>query len=72
MGVSVFLAYIITSLLGISSIGQKVILISAASPAAALAVALSVEHDLDLPLASALVAFTMAIGIIVIPLIIFL
>lgn len=72
MGVSVFLAYIITSLLGISSIGQKVILISAASPAAALAVAFSVEHNLDLPYASALVAFTMAIGIIVIPLIIFL
>jgi len=70
MGVSILLAYIFTTLLSISGIGQKVILIAAASPAAALAVAFSVEHNLDLPFASALVAFTMAIGIILIPLII--
>lgn len=72
MGVSVLLAYLFTTLFSISGVGQKVILIAAASPAAALAVAFSVEHDLDLPFASALVAFTMAIGVIVIPLIIFL
>ena len=72
MGFSVLLAYLFTSLFAITGIGQKVILIAAASPAAALAVAFSVEHDLDLPFASALVAFTMVIGIILIPLIILL
>lgn len=71
MGVSVFLAYIFTSLFAIGNIGQKVILIAAASPAAALAVAFSVEHELDLSFASALVAFTMVIGMIVVPLIVF-
>ncbi len=72
MGFSLLLAYIFTSIFAVSGIGQKVILIAAASPAAALAVAFSVEHDLDLPFASALVAFTMAIGIILIPIIILL
>lgn len=72
MGVSILLGLTFTTLLSISGIGQKVILIAAASPAAALAVAFSVEHDLDLPFASALVAFTMAIGVIIIPLIILL
>lgn len=70
MGVSVLLAYIFTVLFSISGIGQKVILISAVSPAAALAVAFSVEHDLDQKYASALVAFTMVLGIILVPLII--
>lgn len=72
MGVSVLLAYIFTSLFFISGIGQKVILISAISPAATLAVAFSVEHELDQKYASALVAFTMVLGIILIPLIILL
>lgn len=72
MGVSVLLAYLFTSIFGITGIGQKVILISAVSPAAALAVAFSVEHDLDQKFASALVAFTMVLGIILVPLIILL
>jgi len=72
MGVSVLLAFMFTSLFDISGIGQKVILISAVSPAAALAVAFSVEHDLDQKFASALVAFTMVLGIILVPLIILL
>lgn len=72
MGVSVILAFIFTSLFSISGIGQKIILISAISPAATLAVAFSVEHDLDQKFASALVAFTMVLGIILIPLIILL
>lgn len=71
MGVSVLLAYVFTTLFSISGIGQKIILISAVSPAAALAVAFSVEHDLDQKYASALVAFTMVLGIILVPLIIF-
>ncbi len=72
MGVSVLLAFMFTSLFGITGIGQKMILISAVSPAAALAVAFSVEHDLDQKFASALVAFTMVLGIILVPLIILL
>ena len=72
MGVLVLLAFMFTSLFDISGIGQKVILISAVSPAAALAVAFSVEHDLDQKFASALVAFTMVLGIILVPLIILL
>lgn len=72
MGISILLAYIFTSLFGIAGIGQKVILISAVSPAAALAVAFSVEHDLDQKFASSLVAFTMVLGIILVPLIILL
>lgn len=72
MGVSVLLAFIFTSLFSITGIGQKVILISAVSPAAALAVAFSAEHELDLKFASALVAFTMVLGIILVPLIILL
>lgn len=72
MGISILLAYVFTSLFGITGIGQKVILISAVSPAAALAVAFSVEHDLDQKFASSLVAFTMALGIILVPLIILL
>jgi len=72
MGVSVLLAYILTSLFSITGIGQKVILISAISPAATLAVAFSIEHDLDQKFASALVAFTMVLGIVLIPLIILL
>ncbi len=69
MGVSAILAYIFTSYLNIDGIGQKVILVSAVSPAAALAVAFSIEHDLDHKFASALVAFTMVLGIILVPLI---
>ncbi|MFA6016723.1 MAG: AEC family transporter [Patescibacteria group bacterium] len=72
MGISVLLAYFFTSTFSITGIGQKVILISAVSPAAALAVAFSVEHDLDQKFASALVAFTMVLGIILVPLIILL
>lgn len=72
MGISILLAYEFTSLFGIVGIGQKVILISAVSPAAALAVAFSVEHDLDQKFASSLVAFTMVLGIILVPLIILL
>lgn len=72
MGISILLAYVFTSLFGITGIGQKVILISAVSPAAALAVAFSVEHDLDQKFASSLVAFTMVIGIILVPIIILL
>ncbi|MDO8609334.1 MAG: AEC family transporter [bacterium] len=72
MGISVLLAYFFTSIFGISGIGQKVILIAAISPAATLAVAFSVEHDLDQKYASALVAFTMVLGIVFIPLIILL
>lgn len=72
MGISVLLAYILTLVFSISGIGQKVILISAVSPAATLAVAFSIEHDLDQKYASALVAFTMVLGIILIPLIILL
>ncbi len=72
MGVSAILAYIFTSYLNIDGIGQKVILVSAVSPAAALAVAFSIEHDLDHKFASALVAFTMVLGIILVPLIILL
>lgn len=72
MGISAILAFFLTSFFGITGIGQKVILISAVSPAAALAVAFSVEHDLDQKFASALVAFTMALGIILVPLIILL
>ncbi len=72
MGVSVLFAYILTSLFSISGIGQKVILISAISPAATLAVAFSVEHELDQKYASALVAFTMVLGIVFIPLIVLL
>lgn len=72
MGVSVLLAYILTSLFSITGTGQKVILISAISPAATLAVAFSIEHDLDHKYASALVAFTMVLGIVLIPLIVLL
>lgn len=72
MGVSAVLAFFLTSFFGIAGIGQKVILISAVSPAAALAVAFSIEHDLDHNFASALVAFTMVLGIILVPLIILL
>ena len=72
MVVSVLLAYILTTIFSISGIGQKVILISAISPAATLAVAFSVEHDLDQKYASALVAFTMVLGIVLIPLIVLL
>lgn len=72
MGVSTILAFIFTSFLGITGIGQKVILVSAISPAAALAVAFSIEHGLDQNFASALVAFTMVLGIILVPLIILL
>jgi len=72
MGISAILAYIFTSFLDITGIGQKVILVSAVSPAAALAVAFSIEHDLDHKFASALVAFTMVLGIILVPLIILL
>lgn len=72
MGVSAILAYVFTTYLGITGIGQKVILVSAVSPAAALAVAFSIEHDLDQKFASALVAFTMVLGIILVPLIILL
>jgi malate permease and related proteins len=72
MGVSVVLAFMFTGFFNITGIGQKVILISAVSPAAALAVAFSVEHDLDQKFASALVAFTMVLGIILVPLIILL
>lgn len=72
MGISAVLAYIFTSFFDITGIGQKVILVSAVSPAAALAVAFSIEHDLDHKFASALVAFTMVLGIILVPLIILL
>lgn len=72
MGISAVLAYIFTSSFDITGIGQKVILVSAVSPAAALAVAFSIEHDLDHKFASALVAFTMVLGIILVPLIILL
>jgi len=72
MGASFVLAYFITILIGITGVGQKIILISAVSPAASLAVAFSIEHDLDQKFATALVAFTMALGIILVPLIIFL
>jgi len=72
MGISAVLAFIFTSYLGINGIGQKVILVSAVSPAAALAVAFSIEHELDHKFASALVAFTMVLGIILVPMIILL
>lgn len=72
IGISVLLAYVFTNIFAITGIAQKIILISAASPAATLAVVFSVEHNLDHKFASALVAFTIVIGLIVVPCIIFL
>jgi hypothetical protein len=68
------IVYLITGYLGNKKqLGiKKGILISAVSPAAALAVAFSIKHDLDQKFASALVAFTMVLGIILVPLIILL
>jgi len=72
MGVSVLCAMAFTRLFSISGIVEKIVYICALAPAGSLSVAFSAEHDLDTEFASALVALTMTIAIIIIPLIIFL
>ncbi len=68
IGISFFIALAIVNLLGITGIPREIILISAIAPCATLTVVFSVEHDLDVELAGAIVPFTMALGIILIPL----
>lgn len=72
MGVSMLCALILTHLFSITGIVQKIVYICALAPAGSLSVAFSAEHDLDTEFASALVALTMTIAIVVMPLIIFL
>lgn len=70
MGVSLLIALMLTHVFAIEGIIRKIVLLCAVAPAGSLTVAFSTEHELDLEFASALVAFTMAIGIAVIPLLI--
>lgn len=69
MGISLLISFILTWLFGINNDGQRVVLMAAASPAASLAVAFSVEKELDVDFATALVAVTMLLGVVVVPLI---
>lgn len=72
MGVSLLCAIALTYIFSISGVVQKIIYICALAPAGSLSVAFSAEHDLDTEFASALVALTMTIAIILVPFIIFL
>lgn len=70
MGVSLLTAIVLTNLFHIAGIIQKIVYLCAIAPAGSLTVAFSAEHDLDIEFASALVAFTMAIAIAIVPLLI--
>lgn len=72
MGASLGIAMILTDVFAIEGIIRKIVLLCAVAPAGSLTVAFAAEHELDLEFASALVAFTMAIGIAVVPLLIIL
>lgn len=64
MGLSALLAYILTDLLGVTGIAQKVVIISALAPAGALAIPFCAEHDLDVEYASALVTTSTALAVV--------
>jgi predicted permease len=66
MGLSIILAYVLTSVFGVTGSMQKVVLISALAPAGALTVPFCAEHDLDTEYASALVALATAFSVIVV------
>lgn len=70
MGVSLGLAYGLTTLFGITGIVQKVALICALAPSGTLTVVFAAEHDLDTEYASALVAATMCFAILLVPVLI--
>jgi hypothetical protein len=70
MGVSITLAFGLTTLFGIDGVMQKVVLISALAPAGALTVPFTAEHDLDTDYASALVASTMFLAILLVPILV--
>lgn len=64
MGLSFFLAYMLTNLFGVTGIIQKVILISALAPAGAVTVPFCSEHGLDTEYASSLITLATALSII--------
>lgn len=67
MGISFGFAWLFTQILGVTGVAQKVVLMCAIAPAGSLSMAFSAEHELDLEFASALVAMTMTIGVLLIP-----
>ncbi len=67
MGLSFCLALFMVNLFGLADIARKVVLMCALAPAGSLTVAFSAEHELDLEFASAIVALTMTIGVLLIP-----
>lgn len=67
MGVSYLISLYLTGLFQIEGVVQKIITLCAIAPAGSLTVAFSVEHDLDVDFASALVAMTMVFGVALIP-----
>ena len=67
MGCSFLLAIGLTNLFVLPELARKVVLMCALAPAAGLTVAFSAEHNLDLEFASAIVALTMALGVLLIP-----
>lgn len=70
MGLSVSLALLLTFGFDVEGTARRVVLISAIAPSGALTVPFSVEHDLDIEYASALVAATMFFAILLVPILI--
>jgi predicted permease len=70
MGISLGLAYVLTTFFGLTGVVQKVALICALAPSGTLSVAFAAEHGLDTEYASALVASTMFFAILLLPLLI--
>ena len=67
MGVSYFIVQLLAGIFNLSGIVYKIVTMCAIAPAGSLTVAFSVEHELDVEFASALVAMTMAVGVLLIP-----
>lgn len=67
MGVSYIIVQQLVGIFNLTGVVQKIVIMCAIAPAGSLTVAFSAEHDLDVEFASALVAMTMAIGVLLIP-----
>jgi hypothetical protein len=68
MGFSFLIALGLINIFVLPELAKKVVLMCALAPAGSLTVAFSSEHSLDLEFASAIVALTMTIGVLLIPL----
>lgn len=71
MGVSLLAGIALVNLFGISGVQKEIVLIASMCPAASLSVAFSAENDLDVDFASAAVAFTIVLGMILTPILIY-